>query len=368
MADAGLLNADHSAPDDAVRIEAGDDIQSVIDQHPAGTTFLLAEGTFSGQTFRPESGDTFYGENGGTVLDGEGAERAIEGFGVSDVRIAGLTFTNYAPPDQGSGVLGTDPSSTGWVVSGNRFTNIEAGPALMLGDGMEVTDNLFADLFSNGISAWQSSGAVIRNNEFANNNTSGEGPFSATGSAAAIKIAEATDTQILDNHIHGTVNGAGIWTDISCDNTLIDGNLVEDNGAGGIFVELDYGSVVSNNTVTGNNTGLYEGFGGGGLYLFNAQDAEVFGNTFAGNGGGIWVYEEEGRGGGDQGEWVTRNVRIYDNSVSADGGQNGIGGDAVGDGSIDFSRNSYDLGGDASFFNGGEVSEQSWTSQGYDVF
>lgn len=57
-----------------VSIAPGQHIQSVIDKHPAGTTFLLKAGTHRQQTITPRTGDAFVGEKSGdtrlTILSG----------------------------------------------------------------------------------------------------------------------------------------------------------------------------------------------------------------------------------------------------------------------------------------------------------
>lgn len=362
---AGLLNNSYAPPAGAVFIAAGTNIQSVINQHGAGTTYVLGAGTYYGQTFSPRSGDSFIGQEG-AVLDGNGADHAVNGWHTQNVTIANIAFTDYAPGQNASGVLGTDPSSTGWKVLGNEFHNIANGPALKLGNGMLVQDNSFHDNYSNGINSWNVSGGTIQNNEFSGNNTAGNAPYSNSGTAGAIKLTQTDGVQILDNYVHDTHNGMGIWTDINCDNTLIQGNVVQNNGAVGISIELDYGATVHDNTVTGNNTAGFGGWGGTGIYVFNAQDAEVSGNVLADNGGGVFVYEED-RGSGTQGTWLTRNVNVHDNTVVASTGPTGIGGLATGDGSIHFYGNDYNLSGGATFYYGGPISASQWQSHGYDT-
>src|ERR1700719_1401811 len=133
---AGRTGTVYAPPANAVVIPAGANIQSVINAHPAGTAYLLSAGTYTGQTIQPNSGDSFYGQNGQTVLNGNGAQFAFRGQGVTNVTVAGLVITNYAPPAQGIGVLGTDSGSNDWIVEGNEIKSIGAGPALMLGTRM----------------------------------------------------------------------------------------------------------------------------------------------------------------------------------------------------------------------------------------
>jgi parallel beta-helix repeat protein len=56
-------------PHDAVRVGVGDNLQSAVDAHPPGTTFVLASGVHRNQQVKPKDGDTFIGERG-AVLSG----------------------------------------------------------------------------------------------------------------------------------------------------------------------------------------------------------------------------------------------------------------------------------------------------------
>jgi hypothetical protein len=68
-----------SVPAKAADIWPGQNIQQVVNQYPAGTTFVLKSGTHRMQTIYPRSGDRFYGE-WGTILSGA---RQLTNFGRS---------------------------------------------------------------------------------------------------------------------------------------------------------------------------------------------------------------------------------------------------------------------------------------------
>ena len=55
------------AADADVVLRVGEDFQSVVDQHPAGTIYLIAKGVHREQQVIPDSGDTFLGEDGAVV-------------------------------------------------------------------------------------------------------------------------------------------------------------------------------------------------------------------------------------------------------------------------------------------------------------
>ncbi len=63
----GVPDATMIEPD--VRVSPGEDIQRIVDAHPAGTTYLLESGIHRLQSVVPKSGDTFVGEEG-TVMSG----------------------------------------------------------------------------------------------------------------------------------------------------------------------------------------------------------------------------------------------------------------------------------------------------------
>jgi parallel beta-helix repeat protein len=354
-------------PSDAVVLRPGDNIQAAIDSNPAGTAFLLSEGTYRGLTLSPKSGNSFYGENGKAVLDGDGAAHAFRGQGASDVTVSGLVITDYAPPASGIGVFGTDSGSRDWVIEGCEITDIGAGPAIMLGTGMVVRDNWIHHNQAAGIGSWNITGAVIEGNEISFNNQSGDSPFSPTGAGAGIKIAQSTNVRIADNDLHDNVTAPGVWTDINCDGTVIENNRIVDNGGPGVLVELDYGAVVRNNLIEGNNDPSLQGFQGGGIYVQNSRDTEVYGNTIRDNVGGVWVYEGE-RGSGTQGPWVIENVTIRDNTIQMASGDNGEGGSAQGDPSVRWSGNDYVLTGSAELIGpGGSLSAAAWQASGNDT-
>ncbi|HET9177631.1 MAG TPA: hypothetical protein VFQ24_04655, partial [Terriglobia bacterium] len=50
-----------------VTVHPGDDIQSLVNSHPPGTSFLIIPGTYRLQSIRPKDGDTFTGQPGATL-------------------------------------------------------------------------------------------------------------------------------------------------------------------------------------------------------------------------------------------------------------------------------------------------------------
>jgi parallel beta-helix repeat protein len=362
----GLTGSTYTPPANAVVIAAGANIQSAVNSHPAGTAFILSAGTYTGQTIHPLNGDSFYGTPGQTILNGNGAAQAFQGQVISNVTISGLTITNYAPASNGVGTLGTDASATGWVVQGCTFTNISNGVPIMLGNSMVIQNCSIHNNQNAGIESWNVTGAIIRNNAIYANNQSLQDPFTAVSNNAGIKICQSTNTQILNNDVSNNLRCTGIWTDISCKGTVIDGNNISGNGAGGIFDELDYGTTISNNTISYNNPTAIDGFRGGGIYIQNSQNANIYGNTLTGNVGGIWAYQDN-RGSGPLGPWVVANNSVHNNIIQMSAGQNGYGGTAT-TGLINYANNAYNMSGTAQLvISGNTVSWPQWEAAGNDT-
>lgn len=59
-----------AAPADAIVLYPLDDLQAIIDQYPAGTTFYLSPGVYRLQTLTPREGDTILGAGAATILSG----------------------------------------------------------------------------------------------------------------------------------------------------------------------------------------------------------------------------------------------------------------------------------------------------------
>ncbi|MDX1993010.1 MAG: right-handed parallel beta-helix repeat-containing protein [bacterium] len=79
MGDWSLVKpAAQSIPADAVRLRPGENIQAMIEQHPAGTTFVLEAGTYRLQSVTPRDGDTFIGDGAASEVVLSGAALLTE--------------------------------------------------------------------------------------------------------------------------------------------------------------------------------------------------------------------------------------------------------------------------------------------------
>jgi len=348
-------------------IYPGESIQARVDAFPSGTTFIIKAGRHVRQSVIPKDGDKFIGESG-AVLDGEGtAIRAFTG-SANDVVIKGLVIERYAPGSQRAAVYGG--ASVNWLVEENEFRYNDGG-GLHIGRKMRVLRNNFHHNAQTGVSGHGDS-VLVEGNEIAFNNN--ERAYDFNWEAGGAKLVRTRWLTLRNNEVHDNV-GPGLWIDIDCWSTLIEGNRVQKNEAEGIFVEISYNTVVRNNTLIENGVGRNWVLGGG-ILVNSSPDTEVYGNTVAGNLNGI-VGVDGNRGSGEYGPYVLQNLHVHDNTVNVSArGVTGIG--IYGGSTADvfssarnnrFVQNTYFLGANARPFAwiDGAITDAEWRSLGMDT-
>lgn len=351
----------------ATPISPGESIQAKIDAAPVGTTFLIKSGRHVRQSVVPKDGNVFIGE-AGAVLDGEGA--AIHAFSgtADDVVIKGLIIERYAPGSQKSAIYGAVTER--WLIEGNEFRYNDGG-GLHTGRKMRVLRNHFHHNAQMGLGG-DGDSVVVEGNEIAFNNY--QKVYDYGWEAGGAKFVRTRWLTLRDNYVHDNW-GHGLWIDIDCWTTLIEDNRVENNAASGMFVEISYIAVVRNNTARGNGFDA-SWLDGAGILVNSSPDVEVYGNTLSGNRNGI-VALEGGRGTGDYGPYIVRNLHSHDNSVDVStGGASGIA--VYGSGATEvfsaarnnrFVHNTYWLGTNAEPFtwNDERIDETEWRTLGMDL-
>jgi nitrous oxidase accessory protein NosD len=356
---------------DGVPIHPGDDIQSVVNQYPSGTTFLLKAGVHRRQEITPKDRMTFNGE-AGAVLDGEGqAEFAFGGYGIPgrEVTIRGLTIQNYAPRELHFGAILGD-NAVDWRVLDNVVRD-NAGIGIRLGPGMFVSGNTTYGNWNLGIGGFNPHGAVIENNEIYGNGFAGR-----SGEHAGLKIVGGRDVVLRGNHAHDNT-GRGLWLDTDIFDAVVENNIVQDNSLEGIWLEVVCGAVIRDNLSERN------GLGGAaqshwpdkaGIQVVNGTDVEIYGNTLSGNQNGIAVIAANGYPTNHECMPDVRNVYVHDNTVSMQSGLTGLV-QNYGDRSFFTSRgnrfeaNTYYLGSESEYFiwDDRRMSEAEWRDAGQDV-
>ena len=226
------------------------DVQAAINNAPPGTTFCFGHGTYQVSALIPKPGDVLDGSGQTAVLDGgNSASYAVYGdsasTGPSDVTIRGFIIQNYRTPLQQGAIQ--DYNGPGWIIQNNHITrNSAAGVAT--GNDVRVLGNLIDHNGQEGFSA-RGNGGLYQGNDIAYNN------FNLAvnpGWEAGGGKAEATDGLVFEqNYVHDN-GGPGLWADTNNIHTTFDRNTVSNNRGAGIYEEISYDAVITDNVVAGN--------------------------------------------------------------------------------------------------------------------
>jgi len=260
-------------------------LQAVVNSNPTGTTFCLQPGTYSlSAPVETPSYDSFIG-TAGVVMDGGGvAAHALHGYGGSsgqtNVTVEYITFQHF-----------TDAAvALGWYayVGHNEMADNQVG--VSINSYSTLDDNYIHDNYQYGVVGGPGSSIVIENNEVARNNTSDYCGGACTGNAGGSKIVGSTaGTYGLTwkkNYVHDNI-GNGIWSDGNVHDAVYDGNTVTANTGVGIFHEISWNAVISNNVLTDNDAedvGL-SCWHGAQIFVNTSSNVEITGNTLKANNG-----------------------------------------------------------------------------------
>jgi parallel beta-helix repeat protein len=274
-----------------VSIGTGDDAQSVVNAHAAGSTYIVKAGThYRNFSVRPKSGDTFCGEPDAILDGGRSLQFAFYGGG-TNVTLDSITVQNYNTGRQNAAIH-PDQNATGWVVRNvSALRNYWAG--LQAADGMKILGGHYNDNDQLGIAGGtttevtldglDSDPATFDGPEMARNRTvHASCDFEAGGMKWVIGRVTIRNAHVHDNACRG------LWGDINANGALIENNLVEDNWAEGIFYEISQNAIIRNNRVYRNGNGHRSGwYWDGGITVASSSGVEVYGNRLSGNYNGI---------------------------------------------------------------------------------
>ena len=235
-----------------VAVIPGDNIQRIVDAHPAGTTYCLAVGVHNQQSVVPKSGDQFIGAFDGTngvVLDGQGTTaRAFSG-NAAYVVIRNLFIKNYTAPTQ----YGTiEVTGAYLLLQHNDISQAKRGSGVYVADHALVIANR---LHHNAQQGYAVHGDIIRrpivgvlfdSNEIDNNN-----PTQQIWNGSEQGGGKALNTQYLTfwyNYSHHN-GGANFWTDWNNIFTIYWYNKVG-KGWNGIEHEISYNASIIGNVIS----------------------------------------------------------------------------------------------------------------------
>lgn len=314
-----------------VIVKPANNIQSLVDTNPAGTTFCLNAGTYNRQTVTPKDGNQFIGAFDGAnaaVLDGRGtATTAFRGT-AKHVVIKNLRITNYNTATQAGTV-----SVTGayLILQSNEISHAGQGSGILVENhalviGNHIHHNAQEGYVSHGV------GNTFDSNDIDTNNpTNGYWDHGEQGGGKAAYNRYLT---FWYNYSHGN-GGPGFWTDINNIYTTYWYNKTSANTGAGIEHEISYNASIIGNDLQGDGldprcTSSYVACGevmienSGGLVGTYAGIIEVAYNTIKpGTYGRAISGRQQNRGNGN-GEYTTdpfwiRNVWIHHNNIDISG-------------------------------------------------
>lgn len=343
------------APITEIAIAPGENIQAKVDAYPAGTTFLLKEGTHVRQSVVPKDGNVFRGE-AGTVLDGQNATAfAFRGWNgsrwINSVTVRNLSITRYTPPAQNGAIWGGDDqsaSTTGWTLD-SLEVSYSKNLGVRIGNRMRV---LRSNLHHNGTVNIGGVGRAVLvdgvESSYGNNGCVNNPGFESGGSKFV-----RTDSLVVRNSFFHHNCGVGLWLDIENINYVLENNRVEDNVREGICIEVSFGGVIRNNSVSRNGwpTDPYRPNGwlwDAGIGIHASPDVEVYGNTLTENFQGIVAIQQPrnvstGDPYAPPGGFLVQNLYVHDNIIyqRVSGGANGGDGSVGSGGATDAGDNAF---------------------------
>jgi len=144
---------------------------------------------------------------------------------------------------------------------------------------------------------------------------------------------------VSNNYVHDNL-GPGLWTDIFNKWVTYDGNTCIDNQGPGIFHEISYDAVISNNVVIHNGFTFDVWLWGCGIMISSSSNADIYNNivVVGDNGNGLGLIQQN-RGTGRFGPCITKGNHIHNNEKS--GGAADWHGDWMFNGSNLFNENTY---------------------------
>jgi parallel beta-helix repeat protein len=268
-----------TCPSGAAHIWPGSSIQTVVNNHPAGTTYCLRAGVHSlTSSITPKRGDTFVGEYGAT-LDGSGwssSDDTQAAFRAHNQDIDYVTIRNFVIRNMPQkGIHAYYWMSDHWTIEYNEIAHnkwgVEFAPNFTL-TGNYIHHNVGNPSASNPAERGGGYvGNLAHNTTFDSNEIAYNGPEQ--------KVGASSNVTFRNNFVHHNLRD-GIWYDTSTGGgALIEGNRVEDNGRVGIDFEASIGATIRNNTVRRS--------AGDAVFISMSQNVQIYNNVLDANVGGI---------------------------------------------------------------------------------
>jgi hypothetical protein len=305
-----------------VAIGAGDDAQSVVNAHAAGTTYIVKAGThLRNFSVQPKSGDRFCGEPGAVLDGGRSLASAFFG-GATNVTLDSIRVQEYNPGWQGAAIQPQSRAS-GWVVRNvSALHNGWAG--LLVADGMKILGGHYNDNDQLGIGGNAATGIVVDGLD--DNPATLDGPELARNHTLRVSCDfegggmkwDVGQVTVRNAYVHDN-DCRGLWADINARGALIEHNLIENNFREGIFYEISQDAVIRYNSVYGNGHAANGWYWDAGILVNASFNVEVYGNRLSGNYNGITGVQQD-RPDSTPPEHLLNNFHSHDNLICATGG------------------------------------------------
>jgi parallel beta-helix repeat protein len=238
-----------------------------------------------------------------------------------------------------------------------------------------ISSNYIHDNGQYGIGGGPLSNLIIENNVLSSNNTLHLDPNDNAGGSKIIGgTAGSNFVTWRNNHVHDNW-GQGIWTDGNVRNTLIEGNLVENNWGAGIDHEISWDATIRGNVVRGNMRFELDQrlscWHGAQIVVTNSQNLNITGNTIEGVGTNSICLSNTTRTEASVFPQSLANVSVSANVIKLTGvAYIGVVGDRAPSG-ISFSGNSYYVdvltNTDWNFNANNPMTWQQWRAAGQDT-
>ena len=299
----------------AVKVTPTQDLVSVAKNNPAGTTFCLADGTYTLTAEVPvQTGDKFVGaysdgsrpivqsngkiswtaSKGVQVTGGSQQKNIFSQYGASDTLLKGLEVRGAAHDNS------CEPRCGRGSAYGNGNNDFE---------DVKMTLNEYQGIGNPG------DGSEVRNSILSwNGNYDGGRDGGPVGDAG---IKSGNDFRIVNSDLVDNY-WIGAWCDTNCENMTVDDSDLSRNGKAGVSHEIASGdtSYVRNSTLQDNGKGI-DGFetSRAAIMIVGSRTMEVSGNTFGNNNTHAVIARDDLRGGDGHNLY---DINIFNNTLNGD--------------------------------------------------
>jgi len=317
--DEAFLSGPSMAPDGAVSVPAGDNLNFFVNEGykgsaANGTVYYFESGvhTLSASPFgqiRPAEHTTFVGAPG-AILDGQAANYYAFTGRAQDVTVKYLTIQRFAPGQDQAAI--NHNGGDGWTFEFNTMRDIGA-VALNVSNRSVIRSNCITANHQSGINGvGGTSDVTIDHNEISHNASDPNRIYQLCGCIGGIKLFDVEDSKITDNWVHDN-SAPGVWGDTNAMGFLIEGNYINDNTHEAILFEASYNALIRNNNLVRNTiwkgelftswndtfpiAAIYISESGGDQRAYGGKYStlEVSGNNLDNNYGGITLFEDTNR-------------------------------------------------------------------------